>query len=680
MAVLAALTGFTAFVGGLLSAPASFDLPPAPKPALLFAGDGSTQIATIAPAERREPVPGNQIPEVMRQAMISAEDARFLAHNGVDPVATVRAVYRDLSGGRVQGGSTLTQQYVKNTYVGSDRTLVRKLREAALAVRLEKRMTKDEILVDYLNALYLGNGNYGVQAASKYYFDVPVRDLALNTRTGRRSATLELARAALLAGIAPAPSVWNPVEDPVTARARQRYTLNQMVLGGLITSDQASKAYDLELKLARVTPAEGRSTAPEFTDLLKVLVKDAYEKDRNDDELFRGGLRVRSTLDVDLQAALSSAMREVLPDDDDPQAAAVAIDITNGDVKAMSTLRRAPARRLPSGKRIKAVQGYDRNGYNLATNAQRSTGSTIKPFTLAVALQEGHSLDEYRSAPACDSIPNPGGEPDPYVYCNASGESGSSGSIPLRTALARSVNTVFVPLALEVGPRRIKKLMLDAGVHAAPPKADGSGGFTTAQKSFGLGTTALVTPLSLANAYATLMNHGVHVPPRFFTQVRTGGSGTDQGRLVRAEPAHPKGERVLGAGVADRVVEAMSKVATYEGTAPRAHQPFTVYGKTGTTNDSKDAWFVGCAKEPQDLCVAVWMGYEFQECTGVTGSACGGMLGVHGVKQVYGGTLPAEIFARTFRNLRRIQDERAHPDREPASRSSSPQPSSTARP
>ena len=174
----------------------------------------------------------DQIPQVMQDAIISAEDARFLDHRGVDPLATVRAAYRDLRGGRTQGGSTLTQQYVKNVYVGDDRTLLRKVREAALAVRLEQRLTKDEILVDYLNVLYLGNGSYGVQAAAKYYFGVPVRDLALDRETGRRSPVLELARAAMLAGIAPAPSVWNPVADEQTAKARQRYTLNRMVVGG----------------------------------------------------------------------------------------------------------------------------------------------------------------------------------------------------------------------------------------------------------------------------------------------------------------------------------------------------------------------------------------------------------------------------------------------------------------
>ncbi len=656
--VLALLTGLGAFVGGLLAAPATFDLPSPPRPALLFAADGATQIAAILPGERREPVTADQIPQVMKDAIISAEDARFLDHGGVDPLATVRAAYRDLTGGRTQGGSTLTQQYVKNVYVGDERTLLRKVREAALAVRLEKRLSKDEILVDYLNVLYLGNGSYGVQAASTYYFGVPVRDLDRDRDTGRRSPVLALARAAMLAGIAPAPSVWNPVADEATAKARQRYTLNRMVVGGLISSDEASRAFETELALARAVPAEPPSSAPEFTDVLEGRVTAQYARQRRDDELFRGGLRVTSTLDADLQEAMTTALRSVLPDDDDPQGAAVAIDIDSGDVKAMTTLRRAPRRELPDGTVRRATQGYEPHGFNLATDLHRSAGSTIKPFTLAVALEEGLSLDDRRPAPGpCASLPDthsPGGR---YTYCNA-GDTRRTGTASLRSALAGSINTVYVPLALEVGRARIRRLMLDAGVRVPAPSSSEPEPFSTTPKSFGLGTTAEVTPLSLANAYATLMNGGVHVPPRLFTEVRTGGSGTDRGRPIEKAPDRPEGERVLPAGVAERVVEAMSEVTGPTGTAPRARQPFPVHGKTGTTDEAKDAWFVGCAYAPVGMCVAVWMGYEDQRCAGVRGTACGGMRDVHGVEQVHGGTLPAEVFARTFDNLRALQAER----------------------
>src|SRR3954447_22558724 len=202
--VRALVVGAGTFVGGLLAAPIDFAVPPPAKSALLLASDGRTQFATIRPPERRDVVPAAQIPQVMRHAIISAEDERYLEHKGVDPLATVRAAYRDLTGGRTQGGSTLTQQYVKNVYVGNDRTALRKIKEAALAVRLENRLSKDEILTNYLNVLYLGNNVSGVQAAARYYFGVDVKDLD-KAPNGTRDPVLALARASMLAGIAPAP-------------------------------------------------------------------------------------------------------------------------------------------------------------------------------------------------------------------------------------------------------------------------------------------------------------------------------------------------------------------------------------------------------------------------------------------------------------------------------------------
>jgi penicillin-binding protein 1A len=665
--LLALLVGSGTFVGGLLAAPIDFAVPPPPKNALLLAGDG-TQLATLRPQQQREIVPASDIPKQMVQAIISAEDERFLEHKGVDPFATVRAAYRDLTGGRTQGGSTLTQQYVKNVYVGDDKNLLRKIREAALAVRLEQRKEKEEILTDYLNVLYLGNSTYGVQAASKYYFGVPVKDLALNEKTGQREQVLAVARAAMLAGIAPAPSAWNPVRDFGTARARQTYVLNQMVANGYITTAEASEA---KRRVGAVVPLEESppeppSTAPEFTDLVKAKLRGEFDTQEEEDSLlFRGGLRVRTTLDNDLQAAVTRAAREVLPDDTDPQAAVVAVDIRNGDVKAMTTLRRLPERKLgPKVVRPPAF-GYQRDGFNLATSGYRSVGSTIKPFTLAAALEKGKTLSSRAFAPACDTIPNPGGEPNPYRYCNAAGEGGSSRSLTLSAALARSVNTVYVPLAIDSGRKRIKDIMLASGVRTKDPEGKD---FTTAQLSFGLGATAEASPLSMATAYATLMNGGRALTPRYVTEVRSGGEGTDQGRVVEAgltKVAKPR--QALDKRIADQVVEAMSRVATSSGTAPAAKQDFTVYGKTGTTNDSTNAWFIGCAKAPQNLCMAVWMGYEEIECSTatkkgvlrVTGTSCGGMKGVRGVKQVYGGTLPARIFARAFEILREIKAARA---------------------
>ncbi|MCW2679273.1 MAG: penicillin-binding protein [Frankiales bacterium] len=650
--VLAVLVGMTTFVSGLLAAP--FDVravPPAPKSVLLLASDG-TQFAQIRPPQRREVIQAQDIPDVMRKAIISAEDAQFLVHKGVDPTATLRAAYRDLAGGRTQGGSTITQQYVKNVYVGNERTLLRKVKEAGLSVRLENRKSKEEILTDYLNVLYLGNNVYGVQAAAKYYYGVDVKDLDLDEtpgRNNRRDPVLALARASMLAGIAPAPSAWNPVRDFATARKRQQYTLNQMVTNEHITTQQASDAFRREaaVKPLQETPPEPPSTAPEFADLVKAQLRAKYKDD--EDALYRGGLRVTTTLDSDLQEAVTRAAREVLPDASDPQAAVVAVDIRKGDVKAMTTLRRYPAFVDKKGNRREAKNGYERDDFNLATNAKRSTGSTIKPFTLAVALEKGLSLNTRRAAPACSTIRDRFAKDGIYRYCNAAGEGGGSrGRITLRRALQGSVNTVFVPLAIEVGRERIKQVMLDSGVVANEDK------FFTSISSFGLGPSANVTPLSMANAFGTLMNHGVHMKPRYVTETRS-----SEGAVLAKEPAKPEPvRRAMAADVADRVVEAMSGVTQPGGTARDARQEFPVYGKTGTTNDSTDAWFIGCAKDPQNICLAVWMGYEDQSCEGVQSRSCGGMKNVNGVPQVYGGTLPAKIFDRSFEILRGIQAEK----------------------
>lgn len=650
VAVLALVVGLGTFVGGLLAAPVDFALAPPPTSALLLAADGR-QFATIPPPERRELVQAQDIPEVMRQAIIAAEDERFLQHKGIDPLATMRAVFRDLTGGVTQGASTLTQQYVKNAYVGNERTVLRKVREAALAVRLERKLSKREILTAYLNALYLGNGLYGVQAASQYYFGVPVKDLDLDQRRHRRDPLLALARASLLAGIAPAPSAWNPVKDFTTARARQRYTLNRMVVGGDATPQQVSDAYQLDVRPLQISPPDPTTVAPEFADVVKARLRERYTG--NEDAFFRGGLRVLTTLDLDLQTAVTQALREVLPDASDPQAAVVAIDYRSGDVKAMATIRRVPQRVDRDGKVVRrAIDGYRQKlGFNLATNAQRSSGSTIKPFTLAQALIEGKSPDEQRYGPARDSIPNPGAKPNPYVYGNSA--DGEAGTFTLRAALAKSVNTIYLPLAVEVGRGKVAELAMQAGLRGA---------IAPDNLSFGIGAGVEVTPLSEANAYGTFANGGVHVAPRYYTEIRAGGSGTNPG-LVFDRAAAPKGDRVMSGSIAGQVVDAMTDVVT-DGTYQADPQPFVFFGKTGTTDDSVDAWWVGCIPS-QHVCISTWMGYEDTVCrspaTGshVVGGSCGGMRDVHGVPQVFGGTLPAKIFARSQEILRQLQADRA---------------------
>jgi penicillin-binding protein 1A len=650
--VLGLVVGLGTFIGGLLAAPIDFAVAPPPSAALLVAADGR-QFATILPPERREIVSAADIPQVMRDAIISAEDERFLKHSGVDPLATIRAAFRDLTGSSTQGGSTLTQQYVKNAYVGNERSALRKVREAALAVRLEQKLSKQEILTDYLNALYLGNGLYGVQAASKYYFGVPVKDLDLDPKTGRRSPVLALARASIMAGIAPAPSVWNPVKDFATARVRQQYTLNRMVVGGLVkTPQEASDAFQVDVHPVRATPPELPTVAPEFADYVKAKIKSAPGYD--EDVFFRGGLRVKTTLDLDLQEAFNQALKDIVPNATDPQAAIVAVDYRNGDIKAMATARRVPQRvDNKTGKETKAaVTGYTQKlGFNLATNAHRSSGSTIKPFTLAEALIQGQTLDTSRYGPNSTSIPNPGGKPDPYVVRNSEPE--EAGTYTLRRALAKSVNTIYLPLANDVGRSKVASLAIAAGL-------DGAHTIDSRNLSFGLGAGVEVTPLSEAVAYGTLANGGVHLTPRTFTEIRSGASGTDVGQVIE-EAVPSAARRVMPATVAGDVVKAMTDVVT-NGTGGAAAQPFTVFGKTGTTNDSTDAWFTGCIPD-QHLCVASWMGFEYTQCasstTHVVGTSCGGMHDLGGVKgQIFGGTLPAQVFARAQVDLRAIKAAR----------------------
>jgi len=246
--VLAAVAGTVTFGAGLLAAPVDYTFQPEAPQAVLLLDMHGRPFATIRSPQNEDPVTSDQIPVVMKDAIVAAEDERFFAHSGVDPLAAVRALWRDVSGASLQGGSTITQQYVKNVYTGDQRTALRKLREASLAVRLEQHLSKDQILTRYLNTLYLGNGTAGVQAASRFYFGVPITQLDINPATGQPGdagmdgPTLALARAATLAGMAPAPSVWNPLHDRKAARVRELYVLNRMIANKMISPQQASAA------------------------------------------------------------------------------------------------------------------------------------------------------------------------------------------------------------------------------------------------------------------------------------------------------------------------------------------------------------------------------------------------------------------------------------------------------
>jgi len=237
----------------------------------------------------RIPVPITAVSPAMQAAVVAIEDRRFFDEPGVDPLGTARALLSDAAGGAVQGGSTITQQYVKNVYTGDQRTALRKLREASLAIRLEQHLSKDEILTRYLNTLYLGSGTAGVQAASRFYFGVPIQDLDLDPASGKRDPSLALARAAVLAGIAPAPSDWNPVHDPKAARKREIYVLNRMIKNNMISSQQASLAYGSGLpRIVAQSQPDAPTIAPEFRDLVERRLKNIFT-DNFDNQMFASG-------------------------------------------------------------------------------------------------------------------------------------------------------------------------------------------------------------------------------------------------------------------------------------------------------------------------------------------------------------------------------------------------------
>lgn len=612
--IVAVLVGTVTFGAGLLAAPVDYSFQPEPPQAVLLVDSHGRVFATIRSPQSEEPVTTKQIPEVMKDAIVAAEDERFFAHKGVDPLALVRAVWRDITGAKLQGGSTITQQYVKNVYTGSQRTGLRKLREASLAIRLEEHLSKEEILTRYLNTLYLGNGTAGVQAASLFYFGVPITNLDYDPVTNRHNPAIALQRAATLAGIAPAPSDWNPVVSPKQARVRELYVLNRMIANHFITPQQASAAYGPKLpRIVAQSQPDAPTVAPEFRDLVERRLTNVF-KDNFDSEMFAsGGVKVRTTLDLDLQKAAVQALAQILPKKSDPEAAIAAVDPRTGDIRAIAE---------------KKDGGYTKGGLDLATApTYRNSGSTIKPFTLAAALERGHTLDEAAYAPECIRVA-PG-----YRPCNA--EKGSSYQT-LRTALVNSINTVYAPLAYKVGIRNVMTLARAAGLEINPND-------TYPFPSYALGVRT--NAISEADAYGTLIDHGVHHDLNSVLDVKS----VDDGDIFDNTARLP-GNRVIPRKVADAVTSVLGDVVDH-GTGTAARQPFPVYGKTGTTDNFTNAWFTGCTPT---LCISVWMGYD-KESIG-KGKIPHSMKNIESTSGgVFGGTLPAEIFAKTYSDYRALQ-------------------------
>jgi penicillin-binding protein 1A len=515
-------------------------------------------------------------------ATVSVEDKRFYEHGGIDYVGIVRALWSDVSAGKVvQGGSTITQQLVRDLYTGQQRTLQRKIKEACLAIKLSDKLSKKQILQKYLNTVYYGNHAYGVQAAAEIYFSKPASELNLR-------------QSALLAGLPQAPSVDDPFHDPQAAVARRNEVLRAMLGNGAITAPEerwASRSSNLGLKPGRVYT---KIREPYFFSYVIDQLNQAY----GSNTVREGGLRVYTTIEPKYQHAADLAIRNTLDEPKDPAAAIVSVVPGTGAIRAMTAV----------------IPGNKTNQFNLTSQSAREAGSTFKAFVLAEAIERGIDPDHtyYDSAPyTCTAtICLTNGQPWQVTTYGHT----YSGYISITRATLSSDNTVYAQLTLDVGPANVWKMATRLGVHLTQPPV----------ASIGLGSLS-VSPLDMAAAYATFASGGIYAKPRAITKV------TFPNRKVDTTWNKPQTKRVLSAGVAWKVNDVLQQNAlygtgygSYDGIHPNA-------GKTGTTEDHADAWFDGYTR---DLSTSVWMGYPQGEIP---------MLDVHGY-EVAGATFDVPIW------------------------------------
>jgi penicillin-binding protein 1A len=556
----------------------------------VYAADGSE--LGVIPAERnRTPVSRRQMSPWVPKSTVAIEDRRFYSHGGVDPVGILRAVVADVKAGKVvQGGSTITQELVRNLYLSRERTLKRKLVEACLAIKLSREWSKDRILTAYLNQVFYGNHSFGVEAAAETYFSKQARHLTLD-------------EAALLAGLPQAPSIYDPFRNPAAALARRNEVLHAMLVSGDITSAQYQRARSDHSLHLNAGHRFKRIKEPFFFGYVEELLQNEY----GSNTVREGGLRVYTTINPGLQRAATSSIEHVLTERTDPAGAVVSIDPRTGAIRAM----------------IAVSPGNAGNQYNFVTSARRQPGSTFKAITLTTAVSRGMdpSRTSYLSAPLIYN-PDPSGTCENHVaWCVQTYEHTYHGVESVTSATLQSDNTVYARLALDVGPLNIFRMAQRLGIRTSLTDPT-----TQAVPSITLGAIG-VTPLEMASAYATLAAGGVYSKPMAITKVvlPNGKVDTDAGW------GKPQRERVIPDWVASTVTQVLEQNMLY-GTGTGAHvQGHTDAGKTGTTDDFADAWF--CGYTPR-LSAAVWIGYPQGEVP---------MLDVHGIA-VTGGSLPASVW------------------------------------
>jgi penicillin-binding protein 1A len=557
---------------------------------LVYDADGQV-VDQLYGVQNRFVVPLEGVDPTLRQAVISVEDHRFHEHRGLDFEAIGRAAVENARSLSIQeGGSTLTQQLIKNTYIAQQQRSIpsfeRKFVEASLAWQYEKGHSKREILEQYLNTVYFGSNAYGAEAAARTYFN-------------KDAADLTLPESALLAGIINLPGVYDPFADPKSAKERRNVVLGKMLEYGHISREEHDKAVASKVEVSR-----GRIIYQDDNEYFLDAVRREIAEEYGDEMVYEGGLKIYTTLDPDLQAMASEAVDSVVdPEAGDPSAALVSIDPSTGAVRAMV-----------------GGSDFDEVKFNLATQAHRQAGSSFKPFVYAQAVNEGISPETmYVSRHLSIDM---GENARPYEVDNY--DFIHRGPITLEKALADSDNTVFVQLALDLGLQKVvemaNRLGVDSEIDAYPSTAIG-------------GLRIGVTPLEMASAYSTFANSGTHMEPYLVQKVAIDRKEKDD--LV--EEHRPFGEEVLSEDQAALVTEALRAVVT-RGTASYYHDLDAelgrpAAGKTGTSNEFIDAWFVGFI--PQ-LSTSVWVGYPNERRS---------MVNINGLEEINGENYPLDIWS-----------------------------------
>jgi penicillin-binding protein 1A len=516
----------------------------------------------------RERVEIKKLPKNVVNAFIAAEDRRFYQHNGVDFQGIGRAIGRNiLSGGVAEGGSTITQQVARMAFLNQDRSLVRKFKEAVLAQKLEREMDKDKLLEHYMNLVYLGSEAFGVGDAAWVYFSKPVDKLTL-------------AETAMIAGLPPAPNAYSPLVNVDAAKTRRNLVLDRMVEQGFVSAADASTAKAEPVTLKQATPKNTYSTAPYFTD----YVQQELPKLIGREDIEAGGLTVETTLNSRWQKAAEEAVRDQTGEDTGPEAfqgALVAVDPANGEIRA-----------LVGGKdyygKKKADAKYKGDQFNRATQAMRQPGSTFKTFIYTAAVAAGFS--PYKTY-ADERYVVDGYEPKNY------GNS-YSGSIDMRRALAKSANVVAVKVLIDVGFDPAIEMARKMGIESKLEPV----------YSMVLGSFE-VNLLELTSSYGTLAAEGMHAKAHGIKRI-TNAEGKV---LFSADNADFKPKRVIDSGTSSIMTWMLEGVVNNGTGGPASLPDRGVAGKTGTSEKTRDLWFVGYI--PQ-LVAGVWLGYDDSVPTG----------------------------------------------------------------